>query len=308
MADDTDIGRLKEIALSNAWPEAFAAMRDLGRIGGESAVSILVRFLSHTDHVRRWVAAEALGDTGNRAAVPALIKALSSSIDTDDGIPIVDALGKLGDTAAVPVLSKALSSHHPEVRARAAGALGKLGDASAIPSLIRALKDENYGVKRNASAALIKIGDSAALPALVEVLQDPGIDSINNGWDHDLLYCVQSAIVKLGDESTVASLMEIYSRSNAPRNHIRTVLIDLGEKLGIRELNERYFFDLDRKLNRTQLPPRGSQTRLEDTALAQQWYEAHKSGSPGTGCLLPLLTFLTLFGFAIALSIHLLFP
>ncbi len=78
----------------------------------------------------RALAARALGETRDAAAVPALLEALR---DPDDEVRLgaVQALGRIGRTAApaVPVLREALRDPRPEIRAAAARSL----DAIAAP-------------------------------------------------------------------------------------------------------------------------------------------------------------------------------
>src|SRR6184192_1829410 len=52
------------------------------------------------------------------------------------------ALGNSGDRAAVPALARALENEEPLVRGHAAWALGRLGGAQAEAALARAVEDE----------------------------------------------------------------------------------------------------------------------------------------------------------------------
>jgi len=65
-----------------------------------------------------------------------------------------EALGELGDRAAVPALILALTNKRQETRQASAEALGKLGDKKAVPALIRALKESKHKTKQNKTNAL----------------------------------------------------------------------------------------------------------------------------------------------------------
>jgi len=65
-----------------------------------------------------------------------------------------EALGELGDRAAVPALILALTNKRQETRQASAEALGKLGDKKAVPALIRALKESKHKTKQNKTTAL----------------------------------------------------------------------------------------------------------------------------------------------------------
>jgi HEAT repeat protein len=122
-------------------------------------------------------AARALGQSGDKRALPALIAALASTSGSDDGLrrAAAEALGNLGDKEAVPALIQAVD----RVRGAdygdpcaAAEALGKLGDKEAVPALIEALErggpnGEGPAVV-NIIVALGKLRDPGAVPVLLE--------------------------------------------------------------------------------------------------------------------------------------------
>ncbi|MFC1808592.1 HEAT repeat domain-containing protein [Candidatus Omnitrophota bacterium] len=112
---------------------------------------------------------EELVKIGNDA-VPALIKALHD----DQGylrVIAAEALGDIGDRDTVPVLIKALDDSEWHVREKVVEALGKIGDKRAVPAIVRVLKDSNMEVSKASVEALGKIGDKGAVPALTELLR-----------------------------------------------------------------------------------------------------------------------------------------
>ena len=70
---------------------------------------------------------------------------------------IVSALGNLGDKRAVPLLIKALGDEDVGVQWRAAEARGKTGDSSAIPALKDARSDTGEKVRKESEKAIHNI-------------------------------------------------------------------------------------------------------------------------------------------------------
>lgn len=81
------------------------------------------------------------------------------------------ALGELGDRGAVPALIEALRDESALVREHAASALRDLGDRRAVPALIETLRDENAVVREHAVTALGRLGDKRAVQPLLDALQ-----------------------------------------------------------------------------------------------------------------------------------------
>jgi epoxyqueuosine reductase len=76
------------------------------------------------------------------------------------------ALGNSGDRAAVPALARALLEAAPLVRAHAAWALGRIGGASAAEALRSALATEEDGaVRPEIEAALAELYQSTSSPS-----------------------------------------------------------------------------------------------------------------------------------------------
>jgi HEAT repeat protein len=92
-----------------------------------------------------------------------------------------DALGQNGDKEAVPALIKALGDEDLFVRRFAAQALGKIGpDAKdAVPGLAKLVKDEHKQVAEAAAEALGKIGGNAAVKPLIEAVEDKAGSSLS---------------------------------------------------------------------------------------------------------------------------------
>ncbi len=109
----------------------------------------------------RWNAAKALGLLGERACVPALVKALA---DTEQPVrrEAAKALGRIKDPRATGALAKALRDDDPNVRFHAAHALGEVCCAGAAEELIRSLSDAEWCVRDEAAWALRRLADADA--------------------------------------------------------------------------------------------------------------------------------------------------
>ncbi len=85
-----------------------------------------------------------------------------------------DFLGDLGDKKAVQPLIKLLRSKGMLAKMKTAIALGKLGDKKAIRPLRRTLRDRNYLVSTTAAWALAKLGDKKGLDYLEKCYKRKG--------------------------------------------------------------------------------------------------------------------------------------
>lgn len=83
------------------------------------------------------------------------------------------ALGRSGDATAVPFLLEAIHDESADVRQAVTAALGKLDAQNALPDLIGMLRDREPSVRREAVMSLMKLGNFLAAQALMPSLQDP---------------------------------------------------------------------------------------------------------------------------------------
>lgn len=129
-------------------------------------------------------AAEALGDLGDKSAVPALVDAidLSRGVGSDRATEeanhankaIARALGELGDKAGTPGLLKLLKSKDNYTVIEAINALGDLRDPSAVKPLSSLATDTSIEtfVNKKAIMALGEIADPNAIPAVHQMLYE----------------------------------------------------------------------------------------------------------------------------------------
>lgn len=146
----------------SADPEAVA------QVPGATAEVRRIFAESKDEGVRQYLAL-VMGYTGDREALPLLVKALEES-DSQTQIYALFALGELGDAAAVDPLVEVLASGDPGLRKTAAFALGALGDPRAAAALRRRLDDGVADVRWNAALALARLGDGAGAEVLRQIL------------------------------------------------------------------------------------------------------------------------------------------
>lgn len=153
-------------AAGNA-PQAFAAVVELGAMGGAKAVDLLLAALPRQDGVSRSAARE-LGRIGDPRALKPLAEALKNPAISQS---CAEALLRYG-AKAVDVLLYALKSERAEARRLAAGALGEIRDKRAVEPLTQVLQvDDEYAVRAAAATALGLLKDSRAVWALVGTLK-----------------------------------------------------------------------------------------------------------------------------------------
>ncbi len=140
-------------------------LRALTRIGGKSAIDILLRTVEEADPELRRQALLSLGAIKSPEAVTTLLR-LVKRPDlmvhlAEDKKAAIKALGEIGSAEAVPVLTAVLKqrkflgrTRFDGVRAAAAQALGEIGTPETIPALEAAANGRSTEVARAANQAL----------------------------------------------------------------------------------------------------------------------------------------------------------
>lgn len=126
--------------------------------------------LNNRSFVAQKNAAKALGESQDKRAVPALVKALrdnriSESIKSD----LIEALGRIGDPMAFDIIAEYLKKDEPFTKGATVAALGSLGDPRAAPLLYQAMADD-FAVRREAAEALENLGGCEAVLYLNKAL------------------------------------------------------------------------------------------------------------------------------------------
>lgn len=170
----------------------------LGTLKVVDAIPVISEVLANKTLERRYVAAWALGDIGDAAAVPALLAALNDEnsevrryatraliklnrlavpplleyLAEAEGEGAAGAIRAVGDIADKRALDALLLQAEGEHRAEAFLALGKLRDPKAESALIAGLADPDSQVRMNAAMALGPLGGPASAEALSKTLED----------------------------------------------------------------------------------------------------------------------------------------
>lgn len=129
----------------------------LARLPGPQSVSALIAASADADVDVRAAVLHALGELRAPEAVTPLLFSLS---ERDSYLTRIaaDALIRLGPTAVPPLIEALESEVETRVRVNLARALALIGDPRAIPALFRALDDESYLVQHWADEGLERMG------------------------------------------------------------------------------------------------------------------------------------------------------
>jgi HEAT repeat protein len=146
------------LARSKDTAARLEAARRLGESRDPNALEPLAKALEDSNKWVRWAALEALGELGDRRAVPVILQFLKKREPYGWGRRVAaNALGNINDPAAVEALIDMLKEDDPYVRRNAAYALGKLKDERAILPLIELLKDSNEWLRKSVQTVLVKM-------------------------------------------------------------------------------------------------------------------------------------------------------
>jgi HEAT repeat protein len=164
------------------WVEENAAQDAVRKLLRNGPAAPLVAHLNSEGLFRSRLAAERtvlaarlcmlIGETGDRDAVPALIRLLPRW-EGAACASALEALGRLGDPRALEPLLLRTPDADPEIRRAASEALGRLRDARAVDALIERLADKEGRVRQAACVALGEIGDKRCAGAMLPLLQEP---------------------------------------------------------------------------------------------------------------------------------------
>ena len=109
--------------------------------------------------------------------VPGLIEQLSSPLEASKRVSVrgsaAMALGEIGDRTAVPYLIELLDDRRQDVRSFAAYSLGQIRDPRAAGPVLELLDDPDAIVRLSAAMTLEKLGPREAVAPLTKALDDP---------------------------------------------------------------------------------------------------------------------------------------
>jgi HEAT repeat protein len=146
--------------------EAYSAVLELGRLGHDKAIDLLLETLARQDGVARSAARE-LGKLGNERAI-APLTALLGNAEVNQAA--AEALLAFGEKAVDPLI-EILKNGNGEARQAAAFALGEIRDKRAVEPLVLVMQtDDVYAVRSAAATALGNLKDARAVWVLVATL------------------------------------------------------------------------------------------------------------------------------------------
>ena len=204
---------------SSAW-----ALKRLDQTG----LPKLLEALAQGDFPARKEAAEALGDLGNREAVPALIKAFDDNARSEVEEAVLTSLVSLRDERVGPALARNLAESiandkHFDLDEMKIKAILAVGDNSASPRLIALLKHDESGVRRRAVNAIARLHDQGTAQELLKVLGDR---------DSDVRYEAIKELGNLGDKAAISGVILALGDQN---KRVRAAAMLAVEKLRARE-------------------------------------------------------------------------
>jgi len=136
---------------------------------GTPSLEPLIEALAKQKGSARQAAVLALGELGDRCAVPYLLELLKSDRLPEVGGQAALALGSIGDRSVARTLEKHLVDPEPTVRWASAFALGQLSDSRSAVPLMHTLRDVEPRVAQAAAEALQKLGRTAVRQLVKEL-------------------------------------------------------------------------------------------------------------------------------------------
>jgi HEAT repeat protein len=137
-------------------------------------INFLISLLKKDTHrlVKEGVC-KTLGKIGNKKAIDILVHSLDDEYESVRYQATI-ALGQIGDKVAVPPLLELLKrKDDPLVRSEAAKALGIIGDSSSLKILMTLLrKDEDRFIRYHAVTSLGRIGDKKAAKEIQKIAKE----------------------------------------------------------------------------------------------------------------------------------------
>lgn len=141
-------------------------------VGGERAISELIKVIVDGNINTQAVAIEAIGKTGDKRIVPVLRNMIKDFyfVHRTNRLAILRALGEIKDRTTMPALLQLCVEEDWMTREQAIKTVAEIDSEQAIPILIRALGDDVESIRDCASELLKEFGGKQAIPHLIEAL------------------------------------------------------------------------------------------------------------------------------------------
>lgn len=201
------------------------AITGLGELGDPAAVPTVLRALLDRDSDVIRAAFAALKKIGDRRVVRPLLR---YGVERPQWKPLAnDTLVRLGSRVTQELLSL-LHSNDSGLMLDAIVVLGRIGDKQAVPSLAACLSHVSNLLKAHVTEALALIGDPSSVPQLLQMLQDPCATVRANA---------ASGLVRLLDQRAFRPLLNALQDEDADvRRYAAVALGELGEAKAVPEL------------------------------------------------------------------------
>jgi len=163
---DEEVARDEDRALVQRIFKALRTLKD------RRAIVPLISYLESSDALVRRRAVETLGPIPDAAVRRSLENALRTDRSDEVRAAAALALGEQGQKHAIPALEVALTGGE-RVKINALRAIGLLQERTSLAKVLPLLQDQNVKVKQAAISCLGAIGNPEAVPRLIETLHDP---------------------------------------------------------------------------------------------------------------------------------------
>lgn len=222
-------------ALTNTLCDLSQVIKSLGNLKATEAVSALeVILIDEKNEQARSAAATALGDIGDKVAIPTLLQALN---DVNENViaSATTALSNLQAKIAIPALLTRLTEGSNFLRWRAADALSALGAVEAIPALSKVLVDNKC---QTHTSIILALGNLKAIDTIAS------IENLLNNNELRVQEAALLALEQMESKKTIPSLIRCFKDTNkfvGIREHAAQALIQLGAHEAIPAFEEALF-------------------------------------------------------------------
>jgi HEAT repeat protein len=196
---------------------------DINKMKTEKDIKGLIKAVKDDEASIRKGAVEALGEIGDKGAVESLVQVLRYDKDKNVRFLAAKALGNTGEVEVVSPLIEALADKDGGIRSGAAQALGRIKDARAVGPLCETLRLEEYSTVRDTTVwALGELKDAKAVETLIWDMQRGG------GWYS--LGGPQKALASIGEPAVEALIESLrWNDDSIFQSNVVNTLVLMGE-------------------------------------------------------------------------------
>jgi HEAT repeat protein len=186
--------------------------------GDARLLPVLGRILPDGPIQARVATARALARIADPRVHPALVKAFRHATDRLEKVVIAGALGQYGDRQALPFLLEVLGDSEPALGEETLRSLGDLGAPEAAPRLLPFLDGERAAIARASAQALVRCGGSDALDALRDRtrLRHPHATALGEAADALALRLRISGLIEDGERRVFVAPVRESDGADAP--------------------------------------------------------------------------------------------